>query len=770
MPLHNRRFTPSPVLLGLAVGLLCLAIAGCRPDAPELDLSQSDRRSWIPPGPLPMFDGSSPDANPSQILTGQSYEATLGHEVRRALAQIPGQALANTVLAPAGGHLRLAAGAVGSAELDRLHLRVLLGERELWQGELSAGKSGWLEAEIEIPATREQTELRLESTCSRASTGVVFWGHPTLLAPAAVRPGPGLLLISIDTLRVDRLSLYGHDRATSPHIDAWAKTAAVFEQAVVAAPWTLPSHVSMLTGIDALRHGINHDVGQRRPELDSPGAPSPVLLAELLRRAGFATAAHTGGAYLHPRYGFQQGFDSYASWPDRGRSLQELSTGVDRALEFMSRQSDRPFFFFLHTYDVHDPYAAREPFFSRLFPELGKVEGRIALESPPNTPETGFRQVNRFVHRKGNTKIELGKKDRPLIDGFYDSNVAHADNEIGRLLTGLRDLGLDRRTLVILTSDHGEALLDGEAAGHVELFDHTLLVPLILAFPDRLGAGSRFEQQVRSVDIVPTVLDWLNLELPADLDGVSLVDLLAGGPAEIPAEAWSYSAAANRGLALRYQNQLKVIFDNNAWLPPIGNQPGSPRPSLEARHRVYDLGRDRRENAPLTTDQARAWAARVAEHFERSAVGLRLRLVNRGPGHLVGEIKGPMVRPVGTKSHDLACDCLRWIEMDNAAFDLPAGESFTLHFEKVFGRRLRLKGQLAVGSEAFSFDDTFDVRRLPEAAALAFDGSAWSRTSSPEGVDRGFIVGWNGGVREHRASPADEDPELRQQLEALGYL
>lgn len=750
-----------PFSLVLVLGALLVSNAGCQRGENVLDLEAAPVQRWIEAGPLEGLETEELDAESARALGGQAFEVELGHEVRRAVVQAPEASLTRMLRAPAGGRMRLA---VGALEEGAVRFSVSLGGEELWSHERVSPRNAWHEAEIEIPPISGPRALELESTADGPTRRPVFWAHPTLRSPDGLRPGPAVLLISVDTLRADRLSVYGYDRPTSPRIDAWSRGAAVFEHAVAAAPWTLPSHVSMLTGINALRHGINHDVGRRRPDLDQPGAAPPRFLAEILQREGYATAAVTGGAYMHPRYGFSAGFDSYAYWPDRGRSERELATGVDRALDFMADQGERPFFFFLHTYDVHDPYPARQPYFSQLAPELGKVSGRIALESPANSPEQGFRQVNRFVLRQGPAKTPLDENDRDLIDAFYDSNVAHADFEIGRLLEGMRELGLDRRTVVILTSDHGEALLEGGSAGHVELYDHTLLVPLILALPDGLGRGRRLGQQVRSVDLVPTLLDWLGLDLPPGLDGVSLVDLLAGRPTDIPADAWSYSAAANRGLSLRYNDQLKVMLDNNAWR-------SSARAPSTGRHQVFDLGRDPTESTPLHTAEADAWHQRAAEYFEQVAVGLRLRLQNSGTGRLNGSIRGPMVRPVGTKSHDLDCDCLQWVEMEHATFDLPPGKAFTLHFEKVFGRHLRLEGVLERGGESFAFDETFDVRNLGESHALAFDGSRWRFAAEPtDGLETGFVVRWNGGVQEHGASPAESDPELRKQLEALGYL
>lgn len=701
----------------------------------------------------------------------RAWKVDLGNEVRNSFLAPPGSILERRATVPEGGELRLAFG--GETSLRRpvtFRVRVVAGgsAETLFEQRLDPAASDfgrWHEARLALdPWAGRRVVLRLETSSgdppAEAASGLSFWAHPEV-----VRRSPGgrplqVLLIVIDTLRADHLSLYGYPRPTSPHLDAWARrSAAVFRSVVAAAPWTLPSHYSIFTGENAFHHGFNHDMG--RVERDSGGARGAPLLAEILRRAGYATGAFTGGAYLHPKYGFARGFERYGYWPDRARAERELSTGVDRALGWLQENRGESSFFFLHTYAVHDPYRARQPFFDRLAPPgVEALPGEIALESPPNEPALGFQQVNRFVWRHRGQKRRLGEDDRPLIEAFYDSGIARMDRELQRLLAGLEKRGLADSTVVVLTSDHGEGLGEGGVAGHVDLYDRNLLVPLVIALPDGWGAGRTIDDQVRSIDILPTLLDLLGLDPPGEGDGVSLVDLIAGERSAVPDEAWSYSAAANRGVSLRQGNRLKYIRNDTPWAPVAG------------REELYDLPRDPLEsrNRAAGDPQLAALRQRTVEKLEADTPGLRLRVRNAGPGTLSGEIRGPMVRSLGLKSPDLACRCVIWKDVGRAELAVPPGEGFTLRFGKLFGDRLELDGALVDGGRRIPFRETFAVGSLGSAAGLHLADGRWLPGPGPAAEDvTGFEIWWQGDRVEHRESPAAADPEIRRQLKALGY-
>ncbi|MGH7150835.1 MAG: sulfatase, partial [Planctomycetota bacterium] len=312
--------------------------------------------------------------------------------------------------------------------------------------------------------------------------------RPVLLLPilACSRPRPvwepgtargaNLLLVTVDTLRADRLGFSGHPRARTPVLDDLAGRGVRFETALASAPVTLPSHATILTGLDPPHHGV------RDNGLFALGGDQ-VTLAEILAGAGYETAAVVAAFVLDARYGLAQGF---ATYDDRMVPLEGASAAIaqrpanqvtDAALAWLDRRTDTgPFFLWVHYFDPHMPYEPPPPFGGA-------------------TPE-----------------------DR------YDGEIAFVDAELGRLLRGLDGRGLGERTLLVFTSDHGEGLGEhGERTHSLLLYDSTMLVPLLFVPPGERGRGRVFDDRAAGgIDVLPTALDLLGLPVPGGLDGESL--------------------------------------------------------------------------------------------------------------------------------------------------------------------------------------------------------------------------------------------------------
>ncbi|MEM9553434.1 MAG: sulfatase [Acidobacteriota bacterium] len=788
--------------------LLCvLALVGCARERVELGVPAT--AVYVP--------------SAGGAAAGEAWLVGSAGVVREAVLSRPGRTLATRVEVAAGEELRLyvtaltrpmpagdapAAGQVGAALGTMPEVELALEVEDASGPGLLEAVSLRLDDEtpwrrVDLPPADVATTLELDLLArvapAEGRTVDVEWVAWSLERRASrLAPGddarPNLLLVSIDTLRADRLSLYGYERPTTPRLDAWAtRRAVVFEQTVASAPWTLPAHWTMLSGLDALHHGVNHDVGG----IDRSGSPAAAgaleLLAERLRAAGYATGAATGGAYLHPKYGLARGFDEYRYWRDRARDHDELRRGVDAAMAWIGDARSRPFFYFLHTYAVHDPYrpwaggggVGTEGLGVEVPPEAAGT--RVAIVSAKNTADDAFRQRNRFVLRRGGDQRPATADDAALISALYDRGVGHADREIGRLLTWLEDQGLAENTVVVITSDHGEALDPIGRVGHADLTDDVLLVPLVVALPEARGAGARIARQVRQVDLTPTVLDALGLEVPAALDGISLLPLLASTDGVSPNDpdgetldnAWSYAGSSNRGLALR-RGGLKYIHDDSPWPPARGGE------------QLYDLERDPGERSSLLGDGAQAadeLADGLGERLQAmrsdvfaqaaSATGLFLHIGNEpAGGRLVAQIEGPMVRPLGVKALDMPCDCLEWLEMGVARLEVPAGVGFTLRFEKVFGNELRLRGAFDDEDDGSRrFDTTVRVVDLEsELLRWRLDEPSWRGVevgadgSLLDAAARGFTLWWRGAETVRSASPGDGDSELARQLRALGYV
>jgi arylsulfatase A-like enzyme len=331
-----------------------------------------------------------------------------------------------------------------------------------------------------------------------------------------------LLLVSIDTLRADRLGAYGYRRGTSPRIDLLARKSLVFENAVSSAPWTLPSHTAMLTGVEPVKLGI---------ELHTDRVPAEaVTLAEVLAGRGYATGAISTGAFVAPEYGFDQGFESFLY----SLGWQDASELPGRVGAWLDANRGRRFFLFVHTFHVHDPYAP--------------AASAARLVDPGYTGNLQSYDIPQIV--KLNTgQLTLPPNELARISSLYDAEILEIDGALGAILDRLAALGLDRKTVVIVTSDHGEEFGERGSYGlHAySLYDELLRVPLLIHVPQ--GKAGRVADPVGLVDIYPTALDLLGVRPPAPVDGQSVLavprpDRCLRAETTIPREAFLANAEA----------------------------------------------------------------------------------------------------------------------------------------------------------------------------------------------------------------------------------
>jgi len=346
----------------------------------------------------------------------------------------------------------------------------------------------------------------------------------------AAQPPRGAILISVDTLRADHLGCYGYERATSPAIDGLAARGALFEEVVSSAPWTVPAHMSMLTGLYPRTHGV-----------DAHGKVLPSetkTLAEHLAAEGFATAAIVNGPMLN-RQSFGRGFRQYDFVPTRVRGRPEPTLPVGsyaveilaRAREWLAKNRASRFFLFLHLYDVHSDYEA-EPAFRAQFarPYTGVADGTS-------------RQLHAYLERTEGEPA-WGPADAQHLVDLYDAEIRQLDAALAGFLTFLDDSGLARETLVVLTSDHGEEFLEHGGVLHgTTLHREVLHVPLLLAGPGIPG-GTRYRGEVSPVDLFQTLTGLLGASTPPGLEGIDLAAAWRE-PAAWPPERAVFSEARN---------------------------------------------------------------------------------------------------------------------------------------------------------------------------------------------------------------------------------
>jgi arylsulfatase len=356
-----------------------------------------------------------------------------------------------------------------------------------------------------------------------------------------------VLLISIDTLRADRLGTYGYTRPTSPVLDARLTAGGVvFEQAWSQSPKTTPSHMTMLTSLYPSVHGVALWEGTgAAPTLN----PRVHTLAELLENAGYTTAAFTAGGHMHRDRGFVQGFDLFK----HGDQLARL-------LAFLQARPRRPFFAFFHTYQVHDPYVPPPEVVSAFVTD--PVPAIAAAVERVRAGVDGWSQGHKLFWAPVDAADPRHVRH---VSDLYDAGIRNMDDgTLTTILDALDTLAIADDTLVVLTSDHGEAFQEHGFFLHEDLSPEVLHVPLVLRLPGRLPASRRVRTPVGLVDVTPTILDLVGLPPPPDAQGTSLAALARGtdeAPAPRPLFA-EFSIPGRRYEAVR-QGGVTVIRDRD---------------------------------------------------------------------------------------------------------------------------------------------------------------------------------------------------------------
>jgi arylsulfatase A-like enzyme len=404
-----------------------------------------------------------------------------------------------------------------------------------------------------------------------------------LAACGADRPDrPNVVLITLDTTRSDHLSAYGYERPTSPVLERLAAEGALFELAYAPSATTGPSHATMFTS----RYPASHRVLKN----GVPLSDDALTLAEVLGARGYQTGAVVSSWVLKRRFGYAQGFEEYEQGFDPARASitttpsepgrapraldRRADATTDRALEWLEERRDpeRPFLLFVHYFDPHEPY------------------------DPPPEPRRRFARPHR------------GKADR-LID-LYDAEIAFTDQQLGRLLDALRRLELEEDTLVIVAGDHGEGLGEhGHTLHGINIYEEAVRVPLVLRLPGRIEAGLRVSGPVELVDLLPTVLELLDLPPGGAEQGRSLAGLLREGEAPdeqrpVFLERRHYKPQVLMGHEVA---GVKLGLRHGRWKLIVGEEEGT--------RELYDLAADPDESRNLYEEQPET-VARLTQMLE----------------------------------------------------------------------------------------------------------------------------------------------------------
>ena len=357
-----------------------------------------------------------------------------------------------------------------------------------------------------------------------------------------------IILVSIDTLRADRLGLQGYERDTSPFLDELATRSMVFTQAVVNTHGTTPSHTSMLSGLYQQTHRVGFDLDKNGLTLPIP--LSVPLLPEILKSEGYATLGVSDGGNIGKRFGFARGFDRY---DDRGGGLHRVLRRARRYLRALQEMEPLPpFFLMIHSYEAHSPY---EP----------PAANAANFLDPASTSH--FDASSENLLRYASSANLLDDADLTRLSNLYDAGIQFVDEQLMAFFEDLDQAGLLDNTLVVVTSDHGEEF--GEHGGLLHrglLYDELLRVPLIIHGPN-IDAGSS-AAAASTVDIVPTILSRAAIEVPEPVEGINLMA----------------PAAAEQSHSISQYADDRYSVRSSAWKLIV-----SPK---DQEHELYDLVED----------------------------------------------------------------------------------------------------------------------------------------------------------------------------------
>ncbi len=324
-----------------------------------------------------------------------------------------------------------------------------------------------------------------------------------------------IILIGIDTCRKDHMSCFGYELDTTPNLKAFAQNCVLFTNAISQSPWTLPSFASLFTSTYPSVHRAR---GKAEGDKFYPVIDSLDSGVEILSSSGFHTKAYINGPYLAPAFGLSKGFDDYDYAHGSNEKIRRSDETVNRAIEWIKENSEEQFFLFLHFFDPHLNYDPPGRSLQRLL-KLAGFEYSGKLKSP-------FFQLKEIR----NHKLLLSEEDWKFVQFLYDAEISAVDESCGELFRFLKDIGLYDKSIIVVLSDHGEEFMDhgGFEHGHT-LYDELINIPLMIKMPSSLRAGEVIAHQIRLIDIMPTLLDIFDLDIPESYQGKSLLRLMKKG-------------------------------------------------------------------------------------------------------------------------------------------------------------------------------------------------------------------------------------------------
>jgi arylsulfatase A-like enzyme len=414
---------------------------------------------------------------------------------------------------------------------------------------------------------------------------------------------PNVILVTLDTVRADHLSLYGYERDTSPNLKRFSEQATLYTRAIATSDMTLPSHASIFTGLYAKKHRAHFD--PPRLLLGRPLKDRFHTIAESLSENGYtAMGVVANHGFLSRQFGFHQGFEYYdqrvpvpflgftkAYYIRQGirnilirffplryfepvyRNAEKINEQVFSLLYRVRQKENRPIFLFVNYMDTHWPYIPPDPF-DKLYP--GKIERYTSAHYV--SMQSQVLKLDRKVTQK----------ERSHLVSQYDGEIVYLDAQLGNLFKKIKDLGLYDNSIIIITSDHGEAFGERGFVGHVNsVYQDQIWVPLIIKYP-KISRKAVVHDLVSLIDLMPTVLDVLNFPIPSNIDGISLLKQSKDKSRPIIAE--SYPGDLRWNLHPRFERTECAIF----------SEPYKFITSTSGKRELYNLSKDPTEKEDLS--------------------------------------------------------------------------------------------------------------------------------------------------------------------------
>ncbi len=514
-------------------------------------------------GSIPQGEYTAP------TLDSLVQEIRVGGAARRAIAVHRPTTLSWYVQVPAGGSLGFGVGAEGEAPAEA-RAKVFVTPEGGEPTQVYAGTVGgeWHDEVVSLERFAGKI-VRLDLRVEGDGEGRVAWSAAALLveppeAEDAPEPAKNVVVLLIDTLRASKLKPWNPEsRVRTPVIDRLAQEGTVFARAQSPENWTKPSCASILTGLYPATHGAKTSEARLPDEA--------LTIAEHLKGNGFSTASFIANGYVSDRFGFDQGWDHYTNFIRESKDTDAANV-FEEAGDWIEQHKDERFFVYVQTIDPHVPYDPPAEYLQMY--DARDYAGQV---QPRMTPE--------LLEQAKRGEITFDASDRRRLEALHDGEITQHDNELGRFLARLAELGVREDTLLVITSDHGEEFDEHGSWGHGHsVFQELLNVPLLFHMPGRVPESHRVTDAVGTVSIPGTVLAYAGVDpLPAD-EGVNLMPFMRGHRPDVPAVAFSDFLDDRRVIVA---GDWKLILNGiNATFYNLAEDPGEQREVNRHEHPV----------------------------------------------------------------------------------------------------------------------------------------------------------------------------------------